>query len=188
MSPERRIRERKPNSEICANPEILLEKVRNLSERPEDKQGRKEFREWLLKDWKGINEFMLQFPPKRMETNNDPIIRSAALGNYSIYRNPNSDFLSGYLQEKMPHFLSFEGIDRTKINLYHQSNKTKACKDKGGKDVWMDILFVADNEKRDDLIGFSIRVNNDSHSDNFGGVKEYYEVKVSPELEVAKLK
>jgi hypothetical protein len=188
MSPEIRMREQEPKSEICADPEILLNKVRELSEHPQDKTGRMMFREWLLKDWKGINEFMLQFPPKRESANDGYTIRSANLGNYNIYRNSNSEFLSGGLQEDAPHFLSFEGIDRTIITLYHQSNKTKECKNKGGKDVWMDIVFVADSEKRDDLIGLSIRVNNDSHSDNFGGVKEYFEVKVSPELEVAKLK
>ena len=68
----------------------------------------------------------------------------------------------------------------------HSGDKTDECKKMGGKDVSMEILFVADSEKRNDLIGLSINVKNDGSTKNSGTEREYYEVKVSPELRIKK--
>lgn len=189
--PEKRIREQEPNSEICANPEIILEKVRVLSEHPKDKAGRAIFRDWLLRDWAKINSFILQFDPEIVSANGqNPTIRSAALGNYNIYRrDPSSESRrSGFLQEEAPLFSGFKGIDRVEITLSHESYKTDSCKKRGGQDVRMEVLFVADSEKRDNLIGLNITVKETDADKRFKGIREYFEVKISPKLEIAKMK
>jgi hypothetical protein len=183
MSPEREtIRE--PKSEICADPEILLEKVRSLSEHPEDKTGRAAFREWLLKDWRGINELLLQFPSEPSQQNEHIIIRYIILGDYGIYKNSNSNVRIGNIVEEAPCFVDLEGVDRAKVTLHHQSNKTDECKKNGGKDVYMDILFLADGENRDNLLALSIKAQSKSPS---GILDEHFEVKISPKLQINKI-
>jgi hypothetical protein len=189
MSPERNTREQEPKSEICANPEILLDKIRDLYEHPEDEERKATFREWLLEDWEGINEFILQFPSSEEDANEQTLVRSIDLNNYRIRRNPCLiSVIRSSLHENRPSFPYFKGIDRLRINLLHQSDKTEECKKNGGKDVYMDILFVADGENRNNLLALSIMAMSKKPDQVNYCNHEYFAVRVSPELQIKKFK
>lgn len=145
-------------------------------------------RDWILEEWGKANKFISGFLPKPIRVNEDKRIRFFNLNDYGICQNPGSKFQNIYIQENVPDISSFEGIDRAKFTLIYQSDKTEECKKSGGEDVSIDILFLADGENRNNLLGLSIKTSSiKSGETNYGG-HEHFEVKVSPELRINKIK
>jgi hypothetical protein len=170
-------REVQSDSEIIENPIILVKKVENLLKKSRNKQGKEEFKTWILGEWKEINKALLQLPDDGKLDNNGYLVKKGG-----IPRQNERDGNHRTLVEDATKFKTFVGNNRLGVFMTFQSDPY--AKDQ----CYMNISFFADSEKRDNLLGLTIE-HQEIYRDGkylLPNPKQIFEVKISPTIKLQK--
>jgi len=169
-----------PTSELLKNPVSILKKINNFLEGSPSVSSETKLRKWIQKEWKGINEELMQSPEEKHKSNDgEPILKQIIPGISE------SDGNSRRLIEYCSKFESFTGIDRLRVLMAFESWAYSE------NQYHMHIEFFADNSNRDNLLGLKIEYRElKRDGDKFGifkGPTQNLEVKVSPSIEIHKI-